>query len=124
MKRGKRAALLAIIIFAALIYASFMVNREDFIYVNLFNAAGMATVLAIHLYTRLRWRDPASPWMIAGILVSGLAAAVQAMGVSLHRHFNNNDLFHVIQLFGVYLLFRGAAQLRDRYVPTESTPRI
>jgi hypothetical protein len=39
---------------------------------------------------------------------------VQASGVTLHRHFNHNDLFHVIQIGATLVFYRGARRLRDR----------
>ena len=55
------------------------------------------------------WRpDAAARWMVYGVLVSVVAAIVQQSGWSLHRHFNHNDLYHVIQAFGLWLLYRGA----------------
>ena len=41
-----------------------------------------------------------------GVSVAGLLVLVSKL--SLHRHFNHNDLYHVIQMFGLYALFRGA----------------
>jgi hypothetical protein len=32
----------------------------------------------------------------------------------LHKHFNHNDLFHVIQLAAVFFYWRGVARMRDR----------
>jgi hypothetical protein len=49
-----------------------------------------------------------------GILASIAAAVVQQSGVRLHRHFNHNDLMHVVQMGGVWLLYQGGARLRDR----------
>jgi hypothetical protein len=46
--------------------------------------------------------------MLWGVSVSVLAAVVQQSGWSLHQHFNHNDLYHVIQAVGVWLLYRGA----------------
>ena len=45
--------------------------------------------------------------------VSIAAAAVQQSGVRLHQHFNHNDLMHVVQMGGVWLLYKGGARLRD-----------
>jgi hypothetical protein len=59
-------------------------------------------------------RDPASRWILAGVGVSVLAAGVQASGLALHRHFNHNDLYHVIQIAAMILLYAGAKRLRDR----------
>ena len=53
---------------------------------------------------------PTSP---SGIPVSIAAAVVQQSGVHLHQHFNHNDLMHVIQMCGVWLLYEGGARLRD-----------
>ena len=62
---------------------------------------------------RLR-RDRASRWILAGVGVSVLAAGVQASGFALHRNFNHNDLYHVIQIAAMILLYAGARRLRDR----------
>jgi hypothetical protein len=43
-----------------------------------------------------------------------LAAAVQASGFALHRHFNHNDLYHVVQIAAMVLFYTGARRLRDR----------
>ena len=51
--------------------------------------------------------------MLAAAVVSALAAAVQASGFSLHQHFNHNDLYHVIQIAAMALLYKGARRLRD-----------
>jgi hypothetical protein len=48
---------------------------------------------------------------MGGMVVSFLAAGVQMSGMTLHRHFNHNDLYHVIQMAGFYLLYRGGGML-------------
>ena len=53
-------------------------------------------------------------WIIGGVLVSFGAAGIQQSGIALHQHFNHNDIYHVVQMAGVYLLYRGARLLRDR----------
>lgn len=54
------------------------------------------------------WASPASGWLLAGVGVSVVAAVVQQGGWSLHRHFNHNDLYHVVQAGALWLLYRGA----------------
>jgi hypothetical protein len=39
------------------------------------------------------------------------AALVQRSGFALHRHFNHNDLYHVVQMLGTWLLYRGGSEL-------------
>ena len=58
-------------------------------------------------------------WIISGGLVTIIGLIVQRTGFRSHRDFNHNDLYHLIQIAGFYLLFRGACTLRDRHtVPT------
>ena len=38
----------------------------------------------------------------------------EARRLALHRHFNHNDLYHVIQIVALYLFYRGGALLVDR----------
>ena len=52
--------------------------------------------------------------MAGGVLVSFMAAAVQVNGVALHAHFTHNDFYHVIQMGGMYLFYRGVLVLKDR----------
>jgi len=108
-----RRALLAAMIAISVVYAVIMTMLDDFIYVIAFDATAMALVLVLHLRSGRSRHDPASPWIVAGIAVSVIGAIVQASGLSLNEYFNNNDLFHVVQMAGVYLLFRGAWRLGE-----------
>lgn len=69
----------------------------------------MAVILALCI---LRLNKPYAIWIIAGILISFAAAGVQLSGFTLHRNFNHNDLYHVIQMIGMYLLYRGGKLLK------------
>lgn len=50
-------------------------------------------------------------FIVVGILVSIGGSLVQVFKISLHQHFNHNDLFHVIQMLGMYLMFRGGLEI-------------
>jgi len=50
-------------------------------------------------------------FIVIGLLVSVAASVVQVMNISFHKHFNHNDLFHVIQMLGMYLMYRGGLEL-------------
>jgi hypothetical protein len=89
-----------------LVYSAWMCWSDEFIYVVIDTGIAFALVAALHL-----WR--VNGWILAGVAVSVAAALVQASGFSLHRHFNHNDLYHVIQIAAMVLLYRGARQLRD-----------
>ena len=49
--------------------------------------------------------------IVIGLLVNLSAAGVQASGLTLHKHFNHNDLFHVIQILGMILIYRGGSEI-------------
>lgn len=64
-------------------------------------------VLAIHLDRWLRRGDAAARWVVAAVLVSFGAAGIQVAGLAPHPSFNHNDLYHVVQMLGMWLLYRG-----------------
>ncbi len=96
------------------LYAVWTLDHDDFIYVIADTGTAMAIVAALHGWSALRARDRASLWMLGGVAVSLLAAAVQASGFDLHRNFNHNDVYHVIQIGAIPLFYFGARGLRDR----------
>ena len=50
-------------------------------------------------------------WLRKGILVSATGIALMVAKVSFHQHFNHNDLYHVIQMLGLWCFYRGAVLL-------------
>lgn len=112
-----RAALLAIAAAQFVVYSAWMLVHDEYRYVVLDTALAMAALLLLHGWSAAARRDEASFWVLAGIGASAVAAAVQFYGVSLHEHLNHNDLYHLIQLAGMVLFFRGGKLLRDRTAP-------
>jgi hypothetical protein len=64
--------------------------------------------------TQLNRTRQSAWWMIAGVLVSGLAMAILASQFKLSAALNHNDLYHLVQLVGLGLLYQGAKQLQDQ----------
>ena len=50
-------------------------------------------------------------WLKWAIAVSLVALLVLVTKLSLHQHFNQNDIYHVVQMGGLYCLFRAATNL-------------
>jgi hypothetical protein len=73
-------------------------------------AAAMIAVLLLQAWAPSR----ATPWIGAAILVSFGAGAIQVSGFSLHRHFNQNDLYHLVQMAAMISFYRGGRRLQDR----------
>ena len=106
-----RSSLIAL---AALKLAAFWLwtgSDDRFIWVVADTGGAFVLVAALHVW---RWGEAGSRWILAGVGVSIAAAAVQASGLDLHRHFNHNDLYHLIQIAAMAAYYRGVRQMRDR----------
>jgi Family of unknown function (DUF6962) len=57
-------------------------------------------------------------WLERAIAVSLLGLVVLVGRIAPHESFNQNDLYHVIQMVGLYCLYRGAALLHGLDEPT------
>lgn len=95
-------------------YTVWMAMHDEFRYVIYNYGVTLAVILLIQIYQRVVRKSPSAGWIVAGILVSFLGALVQQSGLTLHPSFNHNDLYHVIQMAGMALLYRGASLLQDR----------
>lgn len=109
-----RKLLLALAAAKLALYSGWMLTHDAFIYVIADTGIAMAMVAALHGWSAIRDRDRASLWMLGAVGISVLAAGVQTSGFALHRDFNHNDLYHVIQIVAMVLFYIGAKQLRDR----------
>jgi len=109
-----RRLLMTVPIAQLVAYTVWMATHSDFRYA-VYNYGGtFALILLVQLYELFIRKAPSAAWIVAGVLVSVLAAMVQLSGLTLHPSFNHNDLYHVIQMAGIVLLYRGAALLHDR----------
>ena len=107
----------AILVFAGIKLAVFIVRvarHPEFRVAAADYGAALAIVLAAAAYMAVRHRAPGMSWLIVGVLVSLVAGIVQARRLALHRQFNHNDLYHVIQMAALYAFYRGGALLVDR----------
>lgn len=95
-------------------YVVWMTAHDDFRYVVYNYGLTFAVILLMESYRWLVRKAPAAGWTVAGVLVTFLAAFLQQSGIALHPSFNHNDLYHVVQMAGMTLLYRGAALLEDR----------
>jgi hypothetical protein len=98
-----------------IVYVLWIATHADFRYVIYDYAFTNLSILALQLHASGARRAMCAPWLVGGVLVSFLAAAVQVNGIAFHHHyFNHNDLYHVIQMGGMYFFYRGALVLKDR----------
>ena len=53
-------------------------------------------------------------WLVRGFGLTAIGLVVLVAKISFHQHFNHNDLYHVIQMGGLYGVYRGACALHIR----------
>jgi hypothetical protein len=76
-------------------------------------ACGAFITAGVHA-AHLRREDGTVKWLIIGLSITGAGALVQQTGFRRGLDFNHNDVYHVIQIGGLYFLHRCAATIRDR----------
>jgi len=75
-----------------------------------YEAAALLFALGAYGWLVSEGNSPGAPWMAAGVLVSLMAAAIQAIPtirVRIIWHFDHNGVYHLIQVIGLLLLLRG-----------------
>jgi hypothetical protein len=95
-------------------YATVVRKRDDYAIVVLDYGVSMLALVALATIGWVRTSSPASPWLIAGVAISGAAAVVQLKKIAPHRRFNHNDLYHAVQVIALYLFYRGGLLLVER----------
>jgi len=85
-------------------YSVWITSHDEFRYVIYDYGLAMVALLALSIRAGPCWR-----WIAAAVAVTAAGSAVQSSGFALHRHFNHNDLYHVIQMGAAWLFYRGFA---------------
>ena len=104
-----------------LTYCGWTASHSRFVYVIIDYGTAMAGVVALHGPAALRRRAASSRYILGGVFISLVAALIQMRKIAPHRHFNHNDLYHIIQIGACYLFYRGGRQLQDQREPMEDT---
>ncbi len=93
-----------------LFYVITLVFPGIFLVFILYEAAAMLFSLVVYIVLSTRHRLQGASLMAAGILITMIAAAVQA-SEAIHVHciweFDHNGVFHLIQIVGILVLYAG-----------------
>jgi hypothetical protein len=111
---GARTAILAFAAIKLVVFIVRVTRRPEFSVAATDYGGALAIMLVGAALTAVRHGAPGMTWLIAGVLVSLVAGIVQARRLALHRQFNHNDLYHVIQMVALCAFYRGGAVLADR----------
>lgn len=109
---GEESARMVMPVMLVLGFGFFLVTLffpDSFLPFIIYESAAMFFALGIYLFLFLK-RTPGAGWMAAGIFVTILAAVVQATGKAGRRvfwRFDNNGVFHLMQIVGLALLYAG-----------------
>jgi hypothetical protein len=110
LSRPARIATMVLLAIQFVWYISIISRSDDFSAVV--NDYGLV-MIAILIGCAIRFRDSASPWLAAGIVVSFVAAGVQASSLRLGP-LDHNGIYHLIEIGGLWLLYRGGVRLTSR----------
>ncbi|RMD95108.1 MAG: hypothetical protein D6813_00985 [Calditrichaeota bacterium] len=96
------------------IYSVWMLTHDDFLYVILDYLPAMFGIIILQSIACKYQKAASAPWIIGAVLVSFVGAGIQQSELNLHKYFNHNDLYHVIQMIAIWLFYRGVLLMRDR----------
>ena len=105
---GRRVAQ-GVLLIQFLVYVICVALSDDFRIVIADYATVMVAILVVCLF---HLSDAPAKWIAAGVAISFIAAAVQVSSIRIGP-LNHNDIYHVIELGGLYCWYRGGRQLRS-----------
>ena len=108
-----RRALVAIVFLKLLAYVWTIARKDQFTLVMADYGTALVAVVLAAWFIRPSGLAPAAWWITAGVAVAVVAGIIQWARLAPHVRFNHNDLFHVVQMASLYLLYRGGLLLRD-----------
>ena len=113
---GTRAVLGAMNTIGLVIFGGWILGHDSYLSAIIDTVTALSVIALVQGFAWHRERVRSAQWLVAGVLVSFVSAAVQRSGYTPHPYLNHNDLYHIVQLFGLYLLYRGASLLADEGV--------
>ena len=122
--RTLRRALYGYSTVVCVVFIGWSIDHDDFVYAVLNNLSTFVIVIALQVSALIRYKAESAKWILSGVAVSLVSAAIQRSGFDLHIHFNHNDLYHVVQIAGLYLFYRGASVLQDMTGNDSSASRL
>jgi hypothetical protein len=96
-----------------LVYVEVVAFRDNFLLVIADYGSALVAVLLAAWLIRPSGLTAGAGWVAAGVGVSVVAGVIQARKLAPHPRFNHNDLFHVVQMVALYLLYRGGLLFVD-----------
>ena len=93
------------------VYVILLASHREFRYVVYDLAGTLVALVVLALLGRSCHAGAAATWVLFGVAITFAGALVQRSDVRLHEHFNHNDLFHLIQIGGLYAFYRAGRRM-------------
>lgn len=108
-----RYSLAALSLVQLLVYIAWMMTHDDFVYVIANYVPSMVFVFVLQAISLVKRNTGSEVFIMSGVFISFVGAGIQQSGFALHQLLNHNDIYHLIQMVGIYLFYRGALDLGD-----------
>lgn len=123
MASGAHGTLLAVLLLRYALYVSALVSRRDFGTVVVEFAGTLVLLAALGVWLAARG-EAAGRLVLAGVAVSFVGGLVQKAKIAPHPEFNHNDLFHCVQMVGLWLFYRAGLVFPAAAEPELATPEV
>lgn len=96
------------------LYLSWTAFHPSFVYIMVDYLSAMLLMLLLQMRRGDRQINErsSSVWIIAGVSGSLAAAGIQGIGFKGTEYFNQNDLYHLVQMVALYFFYRGASVIK------------
>ena len=92
------------------LYLFWMFSHDEFRFVIYDYGPVMVVILCLYGTAFFRFKQKSALMIVGGLLLSIIAALLQASGWDISPNFNHNDLYHVIQMGATFLTYKGVKQ--------------
>jgi hypothetical protein len=106
-------ALVAVIVVKLVVYAWTIASNDRFTLVIADYGTALVAIVLAAWALGPSGLTPAAWWVTSGVAVAVVAGIIQWAHLAPHARFNHNDLFHLVQMISLYLLYRGGLLLHD-----------
>jgi hypothetical protein len=106
-------ALPIIIAVGVIFFGVTLLKPDSFLVFIIYEAVALLFALGVYIWLAFSGQHPGAGWMAAGVLLTIIAAVVQASWdgkahpLTFIWQFDQNGLYHIIQMIGVVLLLAG-----------------
>ncbi len=109
-EKSARMILPFMLVLGAVFFLVTIIFLGTFLTFIIYEAIAMIFALGVYIFLFYKGALPNAHWMALGVFITLIAAAIQAIGQpgkSILWYFDNNGIFHIVQMIGLTLLYIG-----------------